>query len=126
MTTVTEQELIQRIADDFRRVIERSSPSFSHAYWRFDSDESHYGSKGSLVDASGVSIVDVFKEAEVFDSLNETGRALWQLMVERKERFVVALLILSKSAHELRIEREDVARWPITKAMGATGVPSGL
>ena len=123
---MTERDLIANLAEEFRRAMDRIAPSFTAAYWRFDCDEDHYGSEASVADSEGVSIVDAFEEAMVFERLNESGRVLWQRMSERGSGFKVALLTVSGRKHDLQFESEDGARWKITKSMGHSGVPLGL
>lgn len=120
-------EVIVKLGQEFITMIRRIDPSWSHAYWRFESEEFRYGSNASYESLAGIKLVDTLAETAVFNTLNELGRQLWLTEPEQKRRFCVCLLVVdSNFNYELKFERQDMARWRITKLNGASGRPAGL
>jgi|TARA_R110002074_G_scaffold225162_1_gene396627 hypothetical protein len=120
-------KVIVELAQEFISGIQRISPTWKQAYWRFESQECRFGSNASVVTHDEVLLVDPFREKALFEALNSLGRRLWELESARKKEFCVCLLRVENTFdYDIAFEREDPEKWRITKLDGNSGIPEGV
>lgn len=99
-------------------------PSWKSAYFRFSSEGFKYGSNGSYVTGSTVSLIDPFESGDFFNKMNSSSLELLKLL--GKEKGVLLLSADSSFNYEMKYEFQDMGRWRITKMNGGTGLPEGI
>lgn len=105
--------------------VRRLNPAWTRAFWRFESEELRYGSNASYVDSAGANLISAIREQRFYDTMNASGRKLWESQVGGA--FRVCLLVIDSSLnYEMKFEMQDVSKWRITKSDGGTGMPEGL
>jgi hypothetical protein len=120
-------EVIVALAQEVVAMTRRIDPLWSRAFWRFESEDSRYGSNSSYVAPSGVTLIPTVSEGATFNRLNHLGRQLWESEADPSKRFCVCLLVIDSSLnYEVKFERSDMSKWRITKLNGASGLPAGL
>jgi len=120
-------ESVIGLAQEFISLVRQLDPTWTRAFWRFESEELRYGSNASYVSPNGVFLVPALKQRVAIDALNEMGRKLWASEPDSAKRFCVCLLLVdSNFSYEIKFERQDLSKWRITKLDGATGLPAGL
>jgi hypothetical protein len=119
--------LIISMAREFISAMKRLDPNWTRAFFRFESDESHYGSNASYVTGADVLLVDPFSEKAFFDHMNNVGRELWEVMSKGGNPFCLCLLTVSSDLnYDVKFEQRDLTKWKINKANGNTGIPVGI
>ncbi|QNN76931.1 hypothetical protein IAE60_13415 [Pseudoxanthomonas mexicana] len=120
-------EIIISLAREVVSMVRRIDPDWTRAYWRFESEESRFGSNASYETRSGVELVSALRESSTYSRLNDLGRQLWGAEPVPEKRFLVCLLIVDAQLdYEVMFERQDLSKWRITKLDGASGRPAGL
>lgn len=120
-------KVIVELAQEFISAIQRISPKWKRAYWRFESEEFRFGSNASVVTPDEVLLVDPFREKALFEAMNSLGRRLWELESEHQKEFCVCLLRVENTFdYDIAFEREDPEKWRITKLDGGSGIPEGV
>lgn len=120
-------ETVVALAKEFISAIRRIAPTWSRAFWRFESEDFRFGSNASYVTPDGVFLVPTLKEGALFDAMNSLGRQLWECEPDPRKRFCVCLLRIENTFdYEITFEREDLSKWRITKLDGKSGIPEGL
>ena len=119
--------LVIALAKEFIGLVKRIEPSYRRAFWRFESEESRFGSNASFESSRGVLLVGALKEGSTYAKLNSIGRQLWEAEADQAKRFCVCLLVVDAAFdYELKFERTDMSKWRISKLDGASGIPEGL
>jgi hypothetical protein len=120
-------KVIVALAQEVVAMMRRIDPSWSRAFWRFESEDSRYGSNSSYEGPSGVTLIPTLGEGPAFNRLNHLGRQLWESESDPNKRFSVCLLVIDSSLnYEVKFEKSDMSKWRITKLNGASGLPAGL
>ena len=120
-------EIIVRLAQEVVAMTRGIDSAWTQAYWRFESEDSRYGSNSSYENPSGVTLVSVLSQKSSFDALNNLGRQLWESEPDPSKKFCVCLLVVDSSLnYEIKFERAQMSKWRITKLNGASGRPAGL
>lgn len=120
-------EAVVALAKEYISAVRRIAPTWTRAFWRFESEEFRFGSNASYETPDGVFLVDPMKEGALFKAMNSLGRELWESEADAKKRFSVCLLSANNTfEYEIKFEREDISKWRISKLNGKTGIPEGL
>jgi hypothetical protein len=115
------------MAKELITAMQRISPGWQRAYWRFVSVDGRYGSNASYSAATEVTLISTLKESQLFERLNNFGRELWNSEPDPSRRFRVCLLVVTSDLdYEIKFEQHDEKRWRITKLDGQSGLPDGL
>ncbi len=119
--------LIIAQAKELISAMQRISPTWDRAYWRFESSDNHYGSNASYSCASEVTLISTLNESELFDRLNNLGRQLWSRETDPLRKFCVCLLVVTSDFdYEIKFEQSQKDKWNITMLDGKSGLPEGL
>ena len=116
--------LVVELAKNLIAFMRDLDPSWESAYFRFSSEGFKYGSNGSYVAESKVSLIDPFESGDFFNKMNLLSLELLKSL--GKEVGVLLLSANSAFNYEMKYEFQDMGRWRITKMNGGTGLPEGL
>jgi hypothetical protein len=124
MITEESAPLVVDIAKSFVALLRNIDPGWSEGYLRFCLRSSVVETKASYVHRAGVEIIDVMSYKDSFQAMSNKGQELLAALEKPEGLFV--LFVDSKFDYEIKFEYSDMARWPITKMKGGTGIPEGL
>lgn len=116
--------MVIELAKEFMELIRQLEPTWNKAFYRFRSEGGRYGSNGSYVVDSKVLLISALRNGRFYDSMNEKGAKLLNLL--GKTQGVFLLTIDAESKYDIQFEWTDMHRWEITKSKGGTGVPAGV
>ena len=115
------------LAKELITAMQRITPGWERAYWRFVSADDRYGSNASYSEATEVTLISTLRESQLFEKLNNLGRELWNSERDPSRKFRVCLLVVTSDFdYEIKFEQHDENRWRITKLDGKSELPDGL
>jgi hypothetical protein len=114
---------VVELAKLFMGHIRRTYPKFEKAFFRFNCEPSHYGSKVSIIAGPNAEIMDPIKNTNFFEGMNDIAFKLMQAL--ERSQGVLLLTISPNSEYRIDFEWENMNRWMITKLNGGTGIPVG-
>jgi hypothetical protein len=117
--------IVVDISNELIEGMNRIAPTWQHAFWRFNSDESSHGSAASYVVESSVTLIDALKHGALLHDLERNGLRLLHTL-GCGLRAVVLVTVDSKANFKIAFEWDNMERWRITKLDGADGIPEGV
>ena len=116
--------VVIELAREFIEMLRSLGLEWDNGYFRFVHEGLNYGSNASYVVGSKATLIDTFEYESTFDSMNENGVKLLELLGKQQGTFLMT--VDSKFDYKIQFEFQNLSRWRITKLDGGTGVPEGL
>jgi hypothetical protein len=119
-----ESQIVILLAKAFFELADRVDSKWSKAFFRFEMDNTQWGSKGSVVAGPKVDLVDPFVHKDRIERMNSDAVSLFRQL--GKAKGVLLLTLEASLNYDVKFEFENMGRWQITKLNGDTGIPQGL